>query len=1207
MEMLFLDRAVEPWTNFSPLGLEDIELTPKASFETVLRELCGLLVTIIDDRIYLLHQTVKDFLQKAPDADAKSSDALQWKNSLDRKESHNVLAWSCARYLFLDDFEDGLFTPRDADIFNIVEPQDAVLGVVPTFGNPFGRYRLHRRARQTAQGTDTDTNGLKNLPTPNRIVEKKLANHPFLGYTASYWYPHYVSSGAKDSFKTVLLTLWQLTTPRGRLWFTVRGHLLRFPRLPAILWRNFGPLVIHACLGHAPLVEKLLLEEDDSTESQNQVKLALQLAIMHGSEDVVRNIVKEKQEITKDCLFQDFSTPVSCAIVACYPKIVQILLQSGHTLGSYQNIFCDLLRDIGAKSTFPANIEKYPAGSRLPQDSANVVIQILKAGGNINQQSVNGEFPLGIAVQQWNFEGVRALLDSDSGPLNIFSKNRGQASTAYPKVDLKERLNINAQNEKGYSFLHLIGGTLPEFPVPGDAGSHEYFDFCMVEQHKIVSYLLAKGADPNLCTAQGITPIHFAVASHRLEIIEELIKKKANINAQRDGGFTPLHDLWLCRPVNPPDDYKPSFKTKCTCCSTQDILRVLIKHGVNIEAEDSTGCTPLLSAASKQSPFIFRSLMEVGANINAQDQQGNTCLHLAVGDFTSLVEMLCYPDHLKIDVQNSKSRTALHIATELGDLASMILLLACGADASLVDDRNWTPLHVAMNRRCYYSVWLLLMAQSVSHALTLPNGGTIMELAHNMAEELSMLQDFEMPDTESDFYDSDGYDSDGYDDPLSIHSPSRAQSPLAGSNKPVESRGSLDEPQTTSQSTPLKTRFTRGSMIPPASGQYRTGSHPASMRPVRPWKVIRPAPVHRTQYPNGHIFDDRDLRTDYFLLREDLSDASDDLDIASDTESVTSDSSLLQESRPASSISYPGYRRRTSLTSSSVSSAHISQYKRAPIHKASSDGSHSGSLSMARDSINSLHYLDELSREKIPATDTNKDDSDQEAEKSDSSSQPEAEDKHPTVTMEDISEMQATQTTRSHSTTRADSSPTSQLARSLSATSDRSLSVYHLASSSDSHPSDIQSVQGYRRGSNSSVPTTSEADWNMDLFCWVGTRCVSFAQDVCDIATSYQPGRDLVRLPPSPARPSLDFGLIDRVLKAAQSLPVTPESEELEARELFFTIKNELKGLRKHRMRGIYRHRHNVQWFESSILHPSRRISFKGLNLSRESMRYYTR
>jgi hypothetical protein len=62
----------------------DLELKPDDRFRKIVRELCGLFVTVLDWKIYLLHQTAKEFLvQKATDPpNPPTGSHIQWKFSL---------------------------------------------------------------------------------------------------------------------------------------------------------------------------------------------------------------------------------------------------------------------------------------------------------------------------------------------------------------------------------------------------------------------------------------------------------------------------------------------------------------------------------------------------------------------------------------------------------------------------------------------------------------------------------------------------------------------------------------------------------------------------------------------------------------------------------------------------------------------------------------------------------------------------------------------------------------------------------------------------------------------------------------------------------------------------------------------------------------------------------------------------------------------
>lgn len=89
---------------------DDLDLEPDENFSTTIRDYCGLFVSIVDSKIYLIHQTAKEFLVKKSDA-AKSSTDVQsqprvWKHSFEPGESHFVLANICISYLLFSVFEE---------------------------------------------------------------------------------------------------------------------------------------------------------------------------------------------------------------------------------------------------------------------------------------------------------------------------------------------------------------------------------------------------------------------------------------------------------------------------------------------------------------------------------------------------------------------------------------------------------------------------------------------------------------------------------------------------------------------------------------------------------------------------------------------------------------------------------------------------------------------------------------------------------------------------------------------------------------------------------------------------------------------------------------------------------------------------------------------------------------------------------------------
>lgn len=79
--------------NATPHG--DITIEPTDRFRRTLRDLCGLFVIIVDSKVYLLHQTAREFLLEKQQGDHQ----LQWGGSFRLQESNYILATICVQYL----------------------------------------------------------------------------------------------------------------------------------------------------------------------------------------------------------------------------------------------------------------------------------------------------------------------------------------------------------------------------------------------------------------------------------------------------------------------------------------------------------------------------------------------------------------------------------------------------------------------------------------------------------------------------------------------------------------------------------------------------------------------------------------------------------------------------------------------------------------------------------------------------------------------------------------------------------------------------------------------------------------------------------------------------------------------------------------------------------------------------------------------------
>ena len=84
-------------------SVKDLESDLLPAFRGAVKALCGLFVRVIDNKIYLVHQTAKEYLVEGSGTQDPSVGV--WKHSLNPVESNSVIANICARYLLLADFE----------------------------------------------------------------------------------------------------------------------------------------------------------------------------------------------------------------------------------------------------------------------------------------------------------------------------------------------------------------------------------------------------------------------------------------------------------------------------------------------------------------------------------------------------------------------------------------------------------------------------------------------------------------------------------------------------------------------------------------------------------------------------------------------------------------------------------------------------------------------------------------------------------------------------------------------------------------------------------------------------------------------------------------------------------------------------------------------------------------------------------------------
>ena len=92
--------------------IEDLDLESPMTFRTILRDLCGLFVIIRDSKIYLIHQTAREFLLSTQETvDEELLMVPTWQHTLNLQACNTTVCRICMNYLSFSEFEANPLVP----------------------------------------------------------------------------------------------------------------------------------------------------------------------------------------------------------------------------------------------------------------------------------------------------------------------------------------------------------------------------------------------------------------------------------------------------------------------------------------------------------------------------------------------------------------------------------------------------------------------------------------------------------------------------------------------------------------------------------------------------------------------------------------------------------------------------------------------------------------------------------------------------------------------------------------------------------------------------------------------------------------------------------------------------------------------------------------------------------------------------------------
>ena len=376
------------------------------------------------------------------------------------------------------------------------------------------------------------------------------------------------------------------------------------------------PLSLAALNGDSVIVETLLTAGADPEARLAEDQTVLMTAARTGNVDVLKALIGHGADVNaKERVLGE--TALMWAALENHADAVTLLAQHG--------------ADINARSvltTFPkfkfgdgivARATSLPRGGWTPllyaaqQGAVDAARALADAGADLNVTDPNGTSALVEAIINLHFDLAGVLIDKGANP--DVAEVTGM-SALYAAVDMHTLAEtVGRPNPKPHDTLDspdivkalLVHGVAPNARLKspildrvhndgnsdaalGD-GATPLMRAAKQDDVSVMRMLLDGGADVNLATKRGMSPLMFA--------------------ASRAGGAR--------SPSAPGVDQDPA-KAVVLC----------LDRGAHIDAADETGQTALHYAASLAGEDVVRLLAERGADLFAKDRQGRTPLDAAL-------------------------------------------------------------------------------------------------------------------------------------------------------------------------------------------------------------------------------------------------------------------------------------------------------------------------------------------------------------------------------------------------------------------------------------------------------------------------------------------------------------------------------------------------------------------------------------------------
>ncbi|MHB1947629.1 MAG: ankyrin repeat domain-containing protein [Gammaproteobacteria bacterium] len=218
----------------------------------------------------------------------------------------------------------------------------------------------------------------------------------------------------------------------------------------------------------------------------------------------------------------------------------------------------------------------------------------------------------------------------------------------------------------------------------GFDGSTALYAASKINDIEIVKELLTRKADPNISNNKGLTPLHIAVAQGHTTIASELLKHGANPNI---GELTPLAMALVRRSTS--------------------IIKLLVEHKADLNKK-LHNVSILERAISTKNNFLTELLINQDLGLTDSQKDGFYLLQIAAtfGNQFALAKLI----ERKVDVNKKthSGKTVAYLAAAAGHRDALELLIKHRADINIIDENQSSPLMAAAYEGSLSTVELLM-------------------------------------------------------------------------------------------------------------------------------------------------------------------------------------------------------------------------------------------------------------------------------------------------------------------------------------------------------------------------------------------------------------------------------------------------------------------------------------------------------------------